>query len=114
MVLGWRASATSCFHAACTRGHGFVAQIPGEPRAARTVGKARPKTDRTPRCFSFPLSLVPCPLSLVPFSLFPFPFPLSLSLSPYFSSRTQMLRKLIGGLGSPCDCSLIGAASYFL
>ena len=32
----------------------------------------------------------------------------------YFSSRTQMLRKLIGGLGSPCACSLIGAVSYVL
>ena len=30
------------------------------------------------------------------------------------SSRTQILRKLIGGLGSPCACSLIGAVSYFL
>ena len=26
----------------------------------------------------------------------------------YGSSRIQMLRKLIGALGSPCDCSLIG------
>ena len=30
------------------------------------------------------------------------------------NSRTQMLRKLIGGLGSPWACSLIGAESYFL
>ena len=30
------------------------------------------------------------------------------------SSRTQMLRKLIGGLGSPWACSLIGAAPCFL
>jgi hypothetical protein len=32
----------------------------------------------------------------------------------YFSSLTQMLRKLMGGLGSPWACSLIGAVSYFL
>src|SRR3954470_6580147 len=32
----------------------------------------------------------------------------------YLSSRTQMLRKLIGGLGSPWAWSLIGAESYFL
>ena len=28
------------------------------------------------------------------------------------SSRTQMLRKLSGGLGSPCACSLMGAAPW--
>ena len=33
---------------------------------------------------------------------------------PYFSSRSQMLRKLMGSLGSPCDCSMIGARSYGL
>ena len=31
-----------------------------------------------------------------------------------YSSLIQMLRKLIGWLGSPCDCSLIGAVSYAL
>ena len=32
----------------------------------------------------------------------------------YFSSLTQIFRKLIGSLGSPCACDLIGARSYFL
>lgn len=32
--------------------------------------------------------------------------------SPYLSSRTQTLRKLIGGLGSPCACSMMGASVY--
>jgi hypothetical protein len=30
------------------------------------------------------------------------------------SSRSQMFRKLMGLLGSPCDCSLIGAPSNAL
>jgi len=42
-------------------------------------------------------------------------FPTSFDERGYGSSRTQMLRKLIGGLGSPCACSLIGAPGpYFL
>lgn len=32
----------------------------------------------------------------------------------YISFRTQMLRKLIGGEGSPCACNLIGASLYGL
>ena len=32
----------------------------------------------------------------------------------YGNSRTQMLRKLMGGLGSPCPCSLMGAELYAL
>jgi hypothetical protein len=32
----------------------------------------------------------------------------------YFSSLTQIFRKLTGSLWSPCACSLIGALSYFL
>jgi hypothetical protein len=32
----------------------------------------------------------------------------------YLSSRTQIFRKLIGSLGSPCACSLMGAVSYFV
>jgi dienelactone hydrolase len=36
------------------------------------------------------------------------------SISVHGSSRIQIFRKLIGSLGSPCACSLIGAESYFL
>ena len=32
----------------------------------------------------------------------------------WLSSLTQMFRKLIGSLRSPCACSFIGAESYFL
>ena len=33
---------------------------------------------------------------------------------PYGNSRTQIFLKLRGSLLSPCACSLMGAASYFL
>ena len=46
----------------------------------------------------------------------PFPHSLIPSSPPHCNGLTQIFRKLIGGLGSPCACSMIGAgpcAVYF-